>query len=143
MAGSEPWLTLRRGCRSALAILLDPSREVHVAAAGGRPVGFIIIAMTGPFRGYIQTIAVDPAHRGSGVGGRLISFAERRIFAESPNVFLCVSSFNHRARKLYERLDYKVVGRLKDYVVRGHSEILMRKTTGPLSGFKPARRASS
>jgi hypothetical protein len=35
-----------------------------------------------------------------------------------------------------ERLGYKVVGELKGYVILGQSEILMRKTIGPLKGFK-------
>jgi hypothetical protein len=29
------------------------------------------------------------------------------------------------------------VGELSDYIVQGHSEILLRKTMGPLSTFKP------
>jgi ribosomal protein S18 acetylase RimI-like enzyme len=43
-----------------------------------------------------------------------------------------VSSFNPRARELYERLGYEFIGELKDYLVRGHSELLMRKTIGPI-----------
>jgi ribosomal protein S18 acetylase RimI-like enzyme len=65
-----------------------------------------------------------------------MAFAERRILAETPNVFICVSSFNDGARRLYERLGYEVVGELKDYIVAGHSEILLRKTIGPLTGFR-------
>jgi ribosomal protein S18 acetylase RimI-like enzyme len=64
-----------------------------------------------------------------------VEFAERRILQVSPNVFMCVSSFNHGARRLYQRLGYQVIGELPDYLVRGHSEILLRKTTGPLAGF--------
>jgi RimJ/RimL family protein N-acetyltransferase len=36
-------------------------------------------------------------------------------------MFLCVSSFNPRARALYERSGYRFVGELPDYVVDGHS----------------------
>ena len=39
------------------------------------------------------------------------------------------------ARRLYERLGYKVIGELTDSIVRGHSEFLLRKTLGPLTGF--------
>jgi [ribosomal protein S18]-alanine N-acetyltransferase len=91
--------------------------------------------MTGAFVGYIQTICIDPSQRGQGLGSRLLEFAEQRILQVSPNVFMCVSSFNLDARRLYERLGYKVVGELTDYIVRGHSEILLRKTVGPLTGF--------
>ena len=86
--------------------------------------------MTGAFVGYIQTVCVDPDRRGQGLGSRLVEFAEQRILEGSPNVFMCVSSFNLGARRLYERLGYKVVGELTDYIVQGHSEILLRKTLG-------------
>lgn len=57
---------------------------------------------------------------------------------ESPSVFLCVSSFNAGAQGLYRRLGYTVVGELTDYLVRGHGEVLMRKSRGPWSEFRPA-----
>ena len=91
--------------------------------------------MRGAFVGYIQSVAVLEKWRGRGLGTALIEAAERRILREAPNVFICVSSFNAGARRLYERLGYTVVGELEDYIVRGHSETLMRKTTGPLSEF--------
>jgi ribosomal-protein-alanine N-acetyltransferase len=133
MAESEPWLTLGRSYQASLSIVRDPSREVYIARDENGVAGFLILCMTGAFVGYIQTIAIQPDRRGQGLGSRLIDFAERRILAESPNVFMCVSSFNHDARRLYERLGYRVVGELTDYIVHGHSEILLRKTIGPLS----------
>ena len=63
-------------------------------------------------------------------------FAEERIFRDSPNVFLCVSSFNTRAKALYERLGYELVGELKDYIVKGYSEYVFRKTVGPIRDFR-------
>lgn len=39
------------------------------------------------------------------------------------------------ASRMYERLGYQLVGELTDYIVRGHSEFLLRKTLGPLIGF--------
>ena len=133
MAESEPWLTLGRSYQASLSIVRDPSREVYIARDENGVAGFLILCMLGAFVGYIQTIAIQPDRRGQGLGSRLIDFAERRILAESPNVFMCVSSFNHDARRLYQRLGYHVVGELTDYIVQGHSEILLRKTIGPLS----------
>jgi ribosomal protein S18 acetylase RimI-like enzyme len=137
MASSEPWLTLGRTYEACLAIIQDPTREVYLLKTETDLGGFLIVCMTGAFVGYIQTICIDPIRRGQGLGTRLVEFAERRILAESPNVFLCVSSFNPDARRLYERLGYRVIGELADYLVPGHSEILLRKTSGPLSGFRP------
>jgi ribosomal protein S18 acetylase RimI-like enzyme len=132
MAGSEPWITLGRDFAASLARVRDPGRETYVALCGGELAGFLILSMQGAFTGYVQTIAVAAAGRGRGLGARLMAFAERRIFAETPNVFLCVSSFNPRARAFYERLGYAHVGELTDYIVKGHAELLMRKTAGPL-----------
>ena len=132
MSTSEPWTSLGRTYERSLALVSDPSKEVHVAFEGDRFLGFIVLILRGAFVGYIQIIAVTPEARSMGVGTKLIEFAERRVFAEFPNVFLCVSSFNPRARALYERLGYQLVGELKDYLVPGASELLMRKTIGPL-----------
>lgn len=137
MSSSEPWITLRRSFDDSVKILTDPAREVYLAILDGRIAGFLILAMQGPFRGYIQTICVAPGWRSKGLGRKLIEFAEARIFSETPNVFMCVSSFNTRARALYERLGYQVVGELQDYIVRGHSEVLLRKTIAPLTEFRP------
>jgi ribosomal-protein-alanine N-acetyltransferase len=138
MADSEPWLTLGRDEESALRIIRDPTREVFVARAEAKLAGFLILCLTGPFVGYIQTVCIAPAQRGQGLGTELIRFAERRILQRFPNVFMCVSSFNTRAKALYLRLGYEVVGELRDYIVAGHGEILLRKSTGPLAGFRPS-----
>ena len=140
MAASEPWITLKRGYRESLAIVEDRSREIHVALEDGRLRGFLILNMSGAFAGYIQTICVDPEARSRGIGTRLMRFAEARIFRESPNVFLCVSSFNPRARALYRRLGYVRVGDLKDYLVPGFFETLFRKTIGSYHEFGQRRK---
>jgi [ribosomal protein S18]-alanine N-acetyltransferase len=135
MAESEPWITLGRTVEASLRNLRDPGKEVFVGEDTGRIVGFVVLDLRGPFPGYIQTVCVRPDARGRGYGAGLIAFAESRIFRESPNVFMCVSTFNPDARRLYERLGYTVVGELTEYLVRGHGEVLLRKSRGPWSEF--------
>jgi len=135
MSSMDPWLTLGRTYDKCLATLLDPVREAYVFEADGAIKGLIIVVVTGAFIGYIQTIAVAPEAQSQGVGAKLIAFAEARIARVSPAVFLCVSSFNPRARALYERLGYEFVGELKDYVAAGYSEYVMWKHSGPLNQF--------
>jgi [ribosomal protein S18]-alanine N-acetyltransferase len=142
MAGSEPWITLGRTYEASLRVVQDPAREVYVARDDTGLAGFVILCMTGALVGYIQTICIHPDRRGQGLGSRLVRFAEERILEESPNVFMCVSSFNPDARRLYERLGYVVVGELTDYIVEGHSEILFRKSLGPLTTFRGGKPAS-
>jgi ribosomal protein S18 acetylase RimI-like enzyme len=136
MANSEPWMTLRRDYDASLKILTDLSREVYLAMVGSEIVGFAILNMHGAFVGYLQSIYVAPQCRGKGFGSKLMDYVEERILSETPNVFICVSSFNRRAQKLYERRGYEVIGELKNWIVPGHSEILLRKTVAPLTEFK-------
>lgn len=139
MTDSEPWVTLGRGYEESLQIITDSSKEVYLSIVAGVRAGFMILNMQGAFVGYVQTICIAPEFRGQGIGSRLLEFAEDRIFAVSPNVFLCVSSFNDGARRLYQRAGYETIGELNDYLVRGHSEILMRKSLGPLKDYKRDR----
>jgi ribosomal-protein-alanine N-acetyltransferase len=139
MAGTDPWITLGRGYEACLRVINDSSREVYVAADNSGIAGVLIICMTGAFTGYIQTVLVAPDRQGKGIGSRLVAFAEDRIFRQSPNAFLCVSSFNSGARRLYERLGYRYVGELSNYIVRGYSELLFRKTKGSWSEFNASQ----
>jgi ribosomal protein S18 acetylase RimI-like enzyme len=136
MATSDPWVFLGRTFEQCLARVTNPAGEVWVAREDSIARGFIILLLQGAFVGYIQVVCVAADARGSGVGSKLVAFAEERIFRDFPNVFLCVSSINPRARQLYERLGYKLVGELDDYLVRGYSEFLMRKSVGPLDEFQ-------
>ena len=133
MAETEPWLTLGRDYAACLRILRDETRERYVALRDAELAGLLLLNLKGAFVGYIQSVCVVEHLRGAGIGSALVAFAEERIFRDHPNVFICVSSFNHGAQRLYERLGYRLVGELTDYVVAGHSELLLRKTRGPLT----------
>jgi ribosomal protein S18 acetylase RimI-like enzyme len=127
MAASEPWITLRRGYDVLLPAALDSEYVVLVARRGGAPCGFIRIHPRGVAGSpYVASVGVAETERGRGVGTALLNETEAR-FPKARYVFLCVSSFNTRARALYERYGYRLVGELPDYVVDGTSELLMGK----------------
>lgn len=132
MAASEPWVTLGAGYERSLNLLGNATRERFLAKVSGEPAGFLMISMQGAFVGYVQLLGVAPACRGQGVGKALIEYAERRIFRETPNVFICVSDFNQEAQRFYARMGYQKVGELTDFIIAGHAEILLRKTIGPI-----------
>jgi ribosomal protein S18 acetylase RimI-like enzyme len=136
MAASEPWLTLGIGLETSLRMLGDSSRERYLARLADQPAGFLILNMSGGFTGYVQLLGVAPQFRGQGVGRALIEFIEQRVFREVPNVFICVSDFNREARAFYAKLGYREVGELKDYVVSGRAEVLLRKSISPLREFR-------
>lgn len=135
MSTSEPWLTVQRTFDQSLQSITDPQKETYLALVEDRPAGFIILNLRGAFVGYLQSLCVAPEWRAKGIGTQLIAYAEVRIFRDFPNVFICVSSFNPDARKLYERLGYELVGEMPNYIVAGHSEFLLRKTIAPIHDF--------
>ena len=135
MVSSEPWITLKLSTETAVSLLTDPTKEVHATRDAKGVTGFIVLDLRGLLRGYIQILCVRPDCRGRGLGSTLIRWAENRILQDSPNVFICVSSFNTRARRLYERLGFEPVGALREFIVNGHDEILLRKTRGTWADF--------
>jgi ribosomal protein S18 acetylase RimI-like enzyme len=136
MASTDPWKRLGRDLDHTQTTVTNVNSEVYVATIDSEVVGLVIVVMNVPLiRGYVNALAVAPAHRNSGVGTQLLAFAERRIFRESPNVFLCCTSFNADAQRFYQRHGYKRVGVIEDYAIAGADEILMRKTIGPQATF--------
>ena len=139
MSSEDPWRTLRRDYASCRASLEHPATERYLVRHDGERAGLLILNLNGPFTGYIQSICIAPGARSGGIGREAIAWAEERIFRESPNAFICVSSFNPRARSLYERLGYELVGVLKGFIVEEHDELLLRKTRGSWEAFRKGR----
>jgi ribosomal-protein-alanine N-acetyltransferase len=128
MARSEPWTTLRRSLDTSRAVLNDPEFQVFVARSGQDRCGFLILDPRGVAGApYLKSLATVDAYRGRGIGTALVRYAEEHFRPHSRYLFLCVSSFNDGARRLYERLGYERVGELKDLAVDGASEWLMCK----------------
>ena len=137
MSKSEPWLTLNRDLESCKDAMRGDNKEVFIGIENSELIGFAVLQIKGTFKGYIQSILIKSSHQGKGFGSTILKYCEERIFQISPNVFICVSSFNAEAERLYLKLDYTKVGDLNNFVVRGHSETLLRKTIGSLSEFRP------
>jgi len=135
MQASEPWITLGTGFQTLLDVMRNPARERLVATIGEKLAGCVVVNMGAPLTGYIQTICVAADARSRGIGRLLMEHAESRIFRDSPNVFLLVSDFNAPARAFYGKLGYRKVGELPDFLIAGRSELLMRKSLGPIRGY--------
>ena len=136
LANSEPWITLGMDMDQVMMNLNNTLNEVFAVYIKDEIIGTIVIQTKGAFTGYLKSIAVKPDFRGNNLGEFMMEFVEDYILSKSQNVFLCVSSFNTKAQKFYLKLGYEIIGTLKNYIVEGHDEILMRKTTGPIRGKK-------
>jgi ribosomal protein S18 acetylase RimI-like enzyme len=138
MASSNPWLRLGFSAQACQSIVKQTEREPWGAWQDNLLVGFVVLNFKGPFVGYVQLLAVADAKRGLGIGAALLAHAEKCIFERTSNVFICVSSFNAGAQRFYARQGYHVAGRLADFLVAGHDELLLRKTRGPLLNSRTA-----
>jgi [ribosomal protein S18]-alanine N-acetyltransferase len=128
LATSEPWITLRITEEQCMKICHDPEYLLFTAYRNDKPAGLIILDPRGVAGSpYVKSIAVSPEFRGQGIGTTLLSFAEDLFRNNAKHLFICVSSFNNRAQKLYERFGFQAVGEFRDYIIEGASEILMHK----------------
>jgi ribosomal protein S18 acetylase RimI-like enzyme len=136
MSKTDPWITLGMDYDQCLMAFEGNYKEIYIIEESDVIAGFVILQIAGTFSGYIQTICIDEAFRGKGSGKKLLKFCEERILKFSPNIFICVSSFNEGAKKLYYELGFKLVGELDNFVKKGFTELLLRKTVGPRVGYK-------
>jgi len=137
MESSEPWLSMGISYEECLAPFAKAENTAFVLQWNGELLGFVILQEQGSFKGYIKTLCVSEEYRGRGYGTMLLQFCEKRILGYSPNLFICVSALNTGALKLYTRFGFELVGELPNFVKQGFTELLMRKTAGPISGYLP------
>jgi ribosomal protein S18 acetylase RimI-like enzyme len=135
MAASDPWITLGMNYEQCLLAFDGPCKEIYVAEYENKTAGFVILQVCGTFKGYIQTLCISEELRGKGLGKKILQFSEQRVLKISPNIFICVSSFNEGAIKLYYEFGFRLVGELDDFVKKGFTELLLRKSVGPLLGY--------
>ena len=128
MSSSDPWITLGRGFDACLAACTSPLDVLEIAETGGERCGLVLVRPAGVAGApYIVSIAASPAFRNHGIGAALLEHVERAYRGRSRHLFLCVSSFNPRARRFYERHGFAAVGTLTAFLIDEADEILMHK----------------
>jgi len=135
LAGMEPWSRLgsspERLCRSMLTNPFDKARS-WCMKVDGEPAGVLVIHedwLVGP---YLKRLAVLPTFQKQGLAQAALTWWEADARqAGTANLWLCVSSFNAPAQRLYETMGFRQTGVLNDLIVSGHDEILMRKQLRP------------
>ncbi len=126
VAGSEPWKTLREGIDFFDAIR---KKQAHVAVIGGAVAGFVIFNPEPVFArgGYLRAIGVAPAIRGSGIGRKLLTFAEKTTAKRARYLYVCVSSFNKAGQTFYRKSGYSKVGTLGGLIRKDAAEYIYWK----------------
>jgi len=135
--GNEPWITLQYGEADAQRIVGAVAHSnLLVARVDGRIIGFAMSTEGFLLGEYVTLLAVERALHRRGIGRLLMTALEEHAFATWPNVYLCVSDFNERARRFYRQLGYEEVGVLHDLLIAGAGEVLMRKTAGVWRAYR-------
>jgi ribosomal protein S18 acetylase RimI-like enzyme len=135
MSATDPWITLQMDYGQCLKAFQGDFKEIYIIEYENDIAGFVILQIAGTFSGYIQTICIGETFRGKGLGKTLLRYCEKRVLKISPNLFICVSSFNKGAIKLYNEFGFRLVGELDNFVKEGFTELLLRKTVGPRVGY--------
>ncbi len=128
MAATDPWVSLGRSLEECLRACCRADDQLFIARLGDDRAGFVIVRPSGVAGApYIPCLAVEAPFRSRGVGAFMIAAVAAMFRARSRYLFLCVSSFNHRARSFYEREGFVEMGTFPDFIIDGASEILMGK----------------
>jgi len=109
---------------------------VLIAEDKGRVLGAgMCVYCTHSGEGRIASVAVDPRHRGKGVGRSLLSACERNLLGKGVReLTLEVETTNEAAVGLYLGQGYQLKGIVKDYYSKGRDAYIMTKV--PISGKK-------
>jgi ribosomal protein S18 acetylase RimI-like enzyme len=136
VSASDPWKRLGERVDFTQALSRKPfSGEAYVCAVDGRAAGFIVFTPEPVFArgGYLRAIGVAPGMQRRGIGGKLLSFAEKAVSRRAPHFYLCVSSFNRKAQAFYAQQGYRRIGKIPGLLVPGASEYIYWKRLSPLS----------
>jgi ribosomal-protein-alanine N-acetyltransferase len=114
-------------------LLMDYNSISLLARHNGKAVGFIIGRISAEKKGlagHILTLDVLPAHRGRGIGRRLLQELES-IFAQKDisESYLEAREDNVAALRLYKRMGYEKIGKLKNYYGDAHGVYLKKVLT--------------
>jgi ribosomal protein S18 acetylase RimI-like enzyme len=133
LADLDPWKRLNYTASDWERLFRMPlqGREAFVIETGGSVVGVGVLRQRFLFGDYLELFAIAASAQGRGYGRALLAHLEGMVFRRAKNLFVCVSDFNHLARRFYERNGYTEIGPILHLLIPGSSEILLRKTTGP------------
>jgi ribosomal protein S18 acetylase RimI-like enzyme len=106
-------------------------KEIYIALYNNIEVaGFMRIDKKGVFSkfAFLRLIAVKKSFRGKSIGKLMIKYFEEIGFKKENNVFLVVGEINNDAKKLYEALGYKEVGKIYELYEKNLTENIMMKS---------------
>jgi len=130
LLSNEPWLTFHSTLDGIQRYFLrrDPGLWRFTARFDGEPGGVVCVRHPWLFGPYLELIALDRPYQRQGVGRDIVRWMERQAKPVSANIWTLVSAFNEHAQRFYAGLGFEEIVPIRDLVIAGHVEILMRKT---------------
>ena len=114
----------------SLSFMLDPATRngntLIARTAEGEIAGVMVVLMEGFAElPYLALLGVKKKYRGMGIGKKFLSvFIGLAEQSGAPNMFIMTSTFNIRAKQLYESVGFKKIGIIPDYLIKGIDEII-------------------
>ena len=110
----------------AYELLLNDSCSAFVADGRGGVVGYTFLRILND-KAHLINIAVDKAHRGEGLGEKLLSSAlDCAAQRAAADVSLEVRETNAPAIALYREHGFKITGKTEDYYADNTAALLMK-----------------
>lgn len=105
----------------------DPHYDPYVYEKDGKIIG--VIVLENPYLNTnIYNLYVDKEHRGGGIGTELIKFAgEYARENDMHGIITHTAPENKRAQKFYKKLGFKKVGKVKNFDVKGETDVFFWK----------------
>lgn len=105
-------------------------RELYIYTNNNEIQAFIRVDPIGMLSKFplLRTLIVKQEYRSKGIGRELLYYYEKINSMNNGKIFLCVSDFNKRAKKLYTEIGYEEVGYIKNLYKHGINEYIMCKT---------------
>jgi diamine N-acetyltransferase len=129
LAQIEPWNTLNYSANRLSSYLCqeEPLLYKFRIVISEQLVGVICIRYPWLRGAYLELLAIYPAQQKQGLGKEIMLWFEKEVQQTSCNLWALVSSFNDKAQCFYKRIGFTEIGTIKDFLVSGHDEILLRK----------------
>ena len=130
IAAMPPWSVIGYPAERLVAWLQreEPSMRKFEVLAGARLAGSIVIQEPFLYGPYLKLIAILPEFQEQGLGLRLLQWMEAQARQmEARQLWLCVTTFNTRARAFYERFGFEAVAVLDKLGSDASDELFMRK----------------
>jgi ribosomal protein S18 acetylase RimI-like enzyme len=129
LASMDPWRTLGFSPQGLSQYLCRPDSSLKRFRLVAQEQNIGVVCLRYPWlRGaYIELLAVFAPYQGEGLGREMMAWIVQQTALEADNLWVAVSSFNHRAQRFYQSFGFSQVAVLTDLVKDGYDELLLRR----------------